>query len=51
VRLPRLLEDLSLARADGRYPCLLTSLASTLITSQLLVDRWHDTIGEGKRQQ
>ena len=80
VRLPRLLEDLALARADGRYPRLLKSLArvellvlddwglapltaehrrdlleivddrheraSTLITSQLPVDRWHDTIGD-----
>lgn len=80
ARLPRLLEDLALARADGRYPRLLKSLArvellvlddwglapftaeqrrdlleivddrhertSTLITSQLPVDRWHDTIGD-----
>ena len=80
VRLPRLLEDLALARADGRYPRLLKSLAriellvlddwglappsaeqrrdlleivddrhdraSTLITSQLPVDRWHDMIGD-----
>jgi IstB-like ATP binding protein len=80
LRLPRLLEDLALARADGRYPRLLKSLArvqllvlddwglaplapeqrrdlleivddrheraSTLITSQLPVDRWHDMIGD-----
>jgi len=80
VRLPRLLEDLALARADGRYPRLLKSLArvqllvlddwglapllpeqrrdlleivddrhdraSTLIASQLPVDRWHDMIGD-----
>jgi len=80
VRVPRLLEDLGLARADGRYPRLLKSLArvdllvlddwglaplgpehrrdlleicddrhdraSTLITSQLPVDRWHDSVGE-----
>jgi DNA replication protein DnaC len=80
VRLPRLLEDLALARADGRYPRLLKSLAriellvlddwglaplgpeqrrdlleivddrhdraSTLVTSQLPVDRWHDMIGD-----
>jgi DNA replication protein DnaC len=80
ARLPRLLEDLALARADGRYPRLLKSLArvellvlddwglapltaehrrdllevvddrheraATLITSQLPVDRWHDTIGD-----
>jgi len=80
ARLPRLLEDLALARADGRYPRLLKSLArvellvlddwglaplaaeqrrdlleivddrhdraSTLITSQLPVDRWHDMIGD-----
>jgi len=80
VRLPQLLEDLGLARADGRYPRLLKSLAriellvlddwglaplgaeqrrdlleiiddrhdraSTLVTSQLPVDRWHDMIGD-----
>lgn len=80
ARLPRLLEDLGLARADGRYPRLLKSLArvellvlddwglaplgaeqrrdlleivddrhdraSTLVTSQLPVDRWHDIIGD-----
>lgn len=80
ARLPRLLEDLALARADGRYPRLLKSLArvellvlddwglaplaaeqrrdlleivddrhdraSTLVTSQLPVDRWHDMIGD-----
>jgi len=80
VRLPRLLDDLALARADGRHPRLLKSLArvqllvlddwglaplaaehrrdlleivdhrheraSTLVTSQLPVDRWHDMIGD-----
>ena len=80
VRLPRLLEDLGLARSDGRYPRLLKSLArvellvlddwglaplaaeqrrdlleiiddrhdraSTLVTSQFPVDRWHDMIGD-----
>jgi len=80
LRLPRLLDDLALARADGRYPRLLKSLArvqllvlddwglaplapeqrrdlleivddrheraSTLVTSQLPVDRWHDMIGD-----
>lgn len=80
TRLPRLLEDLALARADGRYPKLLASFAkvdllilddwglapftaeqrrdllellddrhglrSTLITSQLPVDKWHSLIGD-----
>ena len=79
-RLPRLLEDIGLARADGRYPKLMTKLAkaqllvlddwgltpmtavgcrdlleiledrhnlrSTLITSQLPVDAWHDYLGD-----
>ena len=79
-RLPRLLQDLSLARADGRYPALLASLArvevlvlddwglarltdehrrdllellddrhgvrSTLVTSQLPVEHWHESIGD-----
>lgn len=78
LRLPRLLEDLALAHADGRYPKLMTGLArtdllvlddwglaplsdadrrelleiledrhdlrSTLVTSQLPVDTWHEAI-------
>ena len=80
LRLPRLLQELSLARADGRYPklmagyaktdllllddCGLTlltenqrrdlleivedrhNLKSTMITSQLPVEHWHEMIGE-----
>jgi DNA replication protein DnaC len=80
LRLPRLLEDLALARADGRYPKLMTKLGkahllvlddwglspmtaagcrdlleiledrnnlrSTLITSQLPVEAWHDYLGD-----
>jgi DNA replication protein DnaC len=79
-RLPRLFEDLDLARGDGRYPRILRSLAradllilddwglepldanarhdlleileerygrrSTVVTSQLPVDRWHEIIGD-----
>jgi len=79
LRMPRLLEDLALAHADGRYPKRMSSLArtdllvlddwglapltdadrrelleiledrhdlrSTLVTSQLPVDAWHDAIG------
>ena len=79
-RVPRLFEDLALARGDGRHPRLLRSLGrvdllilddwglepldaaarhdlleileerygrrSTIITSQLPVDRWHDVIGD-----
>jgi DNA replication protein DnaC len=79
-RLPRLLQDLSLARGDGRYGALLTSLAkmdvlvlddwglaklteehrrdllellddrhglrSTLVTSQLPVEHWHESLGD-----
>lgn len=79
-RLPRLLPDLALAKADGRYGKLLATLArtdllvlddwglqplsdghrrdlleiledrygsrSTLVTSQLPVDTWHDAIGD-----
>lgn len=78
LRLSRLLEDLALAHADGRYPKLMTGLArtdllvlddwglapfcdadrrelleiledrhelrSTLVTSQLPVDTWHEAI-------
>lgn len=80
ARLPRLLEDLALAHADGRYPKLMNMLGrtellilddwglaplndpqrrdllellddrhghrSTLVTSQLPVDHWHDHIGD-----
>jgi DNA replication protein DnaC len=79
-RVPRLAEELSIARADGTYLKVLASLArvdllilddwgigvldvkaqnsllevvddrvgtrSTLVTSQLPVERWHDTIGD-----
>jgi DNA replication protein DnaC len=79
-RLPRLLDDLTLAHADGRYPRLLAALArtdllvlddwglapltaehcrdlleilddryqtrSTVVTSQLPVDRWHAYLGD-----
>ena len=79
-RQPRLLQDLSLARADGRYLKIMTTLAktdllllddwglapltesqrrdllelfedrhnlkSTLITSQMPVDHWHELIGD-----
>ena len=79
LRLPRLLQDLSIAKGDGRYPKLLTTLAktqalilddwglvklnaeqrrdlleiledrhgarSTLATSQLPAEKWHDSIG------
>jgi len=80
LRLPRLLQDLAIAKGDGRYPKLLATLAktdvlvlddwgitkptaenrrdllelledrhgnrSTLATSQLPVDKWHDMIGD-----
>ena len=79
-RLPRLLCDLEIAHADGRYPKLLQRLAkidvlvlddwgleiltdrsrhdlleilddryqtgSTLVTSQLPVEHWHDSLGD-----
>jgi DNA replication protein DnaC len=79
-RTPRLLDELTLARADGSYPRLLARLAridvlvlddwglaplgdperrdlleifedrhdnrSTILTSQLPVDRWHDHLGD-----
>ncbi len=79
-RLPRLLNNLTIAKGDGRYPKLLDSLAktdvlilddwglskltaenrrdllelledrynqrSTLATSQLPLDKWHDLIGD-----
>ena len=80
LRLPRLLQDTSLARGDGRYSKLLASLAktdllvvddwgmaklntdnlrdlleiledrygirSTIVTSQLPIEKWHELIGE-----
>ena len=80
LRLSRLLSSLAIARADGRYPKLLESLAktqvlvlddwglsplsaehrhdllevledrhgvrSTIVTSQLPVEKWHDVIGD-----
>lgn len=79
-RLPRLLEELALSRADGRYPKLMNKIAkanllvlddwglspmtatgcrdlleileerhnrySTLITSQLPIEDWHDYLGD-----
>ena len=79
-RLPRLLEELALSRADGRYPKLMAKIAkanllvlddwglcpmtatgcrdlleileerhnrySTLITSQLPIEDWHDYLGD-----
>lgn len=80
LRLPRLLQELAIAKGDGRYPRLLGTLAktevlilddwglvqpsaeqrrdlleiledrhgirSTLATSQLPIDKWHDLIGD-----
>jgi DNA replication protein DnaC len=80
TRLPRLVQDIAIARADGRYPKLMKDLAktdllilddwglnplseeqrrdllevledrhqirSTLVTSQLPVDKWHDYLGD-----
>ena len=80
LRVSRLLSALAIARADGRYPKLLESLAktdvlviddwglapfsaenrhdllelledrhavrSTVVTSQLPVDKWHDAVGD-----
>ncbi len=80
LRLPRLLQEMAIAKGDGRYPKLLATLAktevlilddwglakltaeqrrdlleiledrhgsrSTLATSQLPVDKWHDLIGD-----
>ena len=80
VRVSRLLSELAVARADGRYPRRLESLAktevlvmddlgltpfsaenrldllevledrhgvrSTVVTSQLPVDKWHDVVGD-----
>ena len=79
-RLPRLLTELAIARADGRYPKLLASIAktevlviddwglaklnaenrrdlleiiedrhgirSTVATSQLPLEKWHDVVGD-----
>jgi DNA replication protein DnaC len=80
LRLPRLFQELTLAKGDGRYPKLLAQLAridvlilddwglmkliaeqrrdlleiledrhgarSTIVTSQLPVDHWHQVIGD-----
>ncbi len=80
LRLPRLLQDMAIAKGDGRYPKLLATLAktdvlilddwglakltaenrrdlleiledrhgarSTLATSQLPIEKWHDIIGD-----
>lgn len=80
LRLPRLLQDMTIAKGDGRYPKLLNTLArtqllilddwglvklnteqrrdlleiledrhersSTLVTSQLPLDKWHSSIGD-----
>lgn len=80
LRLPRLLQDMAIAKGDGRYPKLLTTLAktevlilddwglakltaehrrdlleiledrhgvrSTLATTQLPIEKWHDIIGD-----
>ena len=80
LRLPRLLQDMAIAKGDGRYPKLLATLAkidvlvlddwgitkptaenrrdllelledrhgnrSTLATSQLPIEKWHDMIGD-----
>ncbi len=80
LRLPRLLQDMAIAKGDGRYPKLLATLAktdvlilddwglakltaehrrdlleiledrhgtrSTLVTSQLPIEKWHDVIGD-----
>ena len=80
LRLPRLLQEMAIAKGDGRYPKLLATLAktdvlilddwglakltaeqrrdlleiledrhgarSTLATSQLPIEKWHDIIGD-----
>jgi len=80
LRLPRLLQQMAIAKSDGRYPKLLATLAktqililddwgldnltaehrrdlleiledrhgarSTLATSQLPIEKWHDLIGD-----
>ena len=59
-RVPRLFEALALARGDGRYGRLLKTIgrvqllilddrhgrASTLVTSQVPVEHWHEIIGD-----
>ena len=48
LRLPRLLQDLNLARADGRYPKLMAGYAKTDL---LLLDDWGlAPLGEGQRR-
>ena len=61
TRLPRLIEELALAKGDGRIAVRMKSLArhhlleiledrygrrATLVTSQLPVARWHELIGD-----
>ena len=75
LRLPRLLEELTLAHGDGRFPKLMATFAktdlivlaklnleqrrdllellddrhpnrSTVVTSQIPVDHWHEIIGD-----
>lgn len=80
LRLPRLLQDIAIARGDGRYPKFLATLAktdllvlddwglakftpdnqrdlleiledryasrSTLVTSQIPIEKWHDILGD-----
>ena len=38
LRLPRLLQEMAIAKGDGRYPKLLTMLAKTEV---LILDEWH----------
>jgi DNA replication protein DnaC len=81
IRLSRLFQDLSIATADGSYPCIMKKLAeakvliiddlgltplspsvrrdllevvenrrglsSTVVVTQLPIDRWHDNVKEG----
>ncbi len=48
IRVPTLLEDIKISRADGTYTNLFeiiedqTEINSTIITSQLPVSKWHD---------
>ncbi|EPN14435.1 ATP-binding protein, partial [Pseudomonas syringae] len=53
LRLPRLMEELGLAHGDGRFAKLMAGYAktdllilSTLVTSQMPVDKWHALIGD-----
>ena len=49
VRLPRLLDDVALARVDGRYPSLMAGLAKTQV---LLLDDWGlSVLTEEQRRQ